>query len=259
MKIFVASPGRSGTRFFANVFRQLTDIPSFHEEWPKCINIVNEDINNHDGIIHEKTRKILELKIQDIENKSKDGNYFEANHMFIKAFVSEVVHAFRDDVFCIYIERDMASYLMSYTQKGRRTNFATDFQLQPHWRGNCLRSNDVYPFYPLVSWNWWEVRARFQAWKTLFENRWYHFPFSKINDQNEWKKLFDKIGIDAKPFSSIPPEMDKHSSNIQESMRARILKHLKDEWETMGKFMYPTDFQKLGIDKTPETEVHYEL
>ena len=60
MKIFVASTGRCGTYFMTKVFQQFTNIPSYHEGTPQCINTVLEEVNNR--LPSPATKKVLEKK-----------------------------------------------------------------------------------------------------------------------------------------------------------------------------------------------------
>lgn len=243
MKIFVASCGRSGTRFMAEVFRALTDIQSYHERWPKCINVMMEDINNHNGTMKPETERLLDMKVQNIRKNSKGGDYFESSHTFIKSFCPKILSSF-DDTYCIYLERPLNDVLMSYAQRGRRSRFPLDFQLLPHWRGNVLRIDAPMGFYGIVAWNWFEVKARYGLLKDQFNDT-YEFDFRLLNDPSEWKRLFKKFGIKAKKFTSLPENLYRHSSNISADHIPSIMRHIRENWNAQGSYNFITDAKKL--------------
>lgn len=248
MLIFCASSGRAGTRFFKEVFSALTDIPSYHENWPKCINVVNEDLNNNEGVVQPNTTIVLQQKVKSIRKiAEKTGSYFESNHMFIKAFCPAVLNAFPGEVYCIYINRNIADMLFSYTQRGRRARFPMDFQLNPGWAGNVLRTAADYGFYETVVWNYFEVKERFRIYKSQFVKT-YEFDFEKINDLAEWYRLFDHFGIEAKKVKRLP-ELYKHSSNITPVLYPSIFKHLRENWHKKGSFNFISDVEKLSGGK----------
>lgn len=246
MYIFCASPGRSGTRFFAEMFKYFTDIPSFHEPLPKCVNGTCQEVNA-DNILSDETNKILDIKIRRIEKASKNGWYFESNHMFIKSLARLLAGIF-DDIGCIYIERPITDYLMSYSQRGKRYKWPLDFQLNPNDDCNKLKMRySDYSFYEILAWNWFEVKARYQKEKYQFLKT-YEFDFRKINDITEWQKLFDHFEVPMKrKLDKIPDDMYRHESGYTEEMIPGILKHIRDNWKTPGvPQLFPTDMEQLA-------------
>ncbi len=247
MYIFCASPGRCGTRFFAEMFKYFTDIPSFHEPLPKCVSWTCKEMNSGDKAITGKTRKIINTKIQRIGDAAKDGWYFESNHMFIKSFFPEVMDEF-NNVSCIYINRPIINYLLSYSRRGKRDKWPLDFQLDPSWRENGGQpDNNDYGFYEMVAWNWFEVKARYLKSKHLFKKT-YEFDFRKINDIAEWQKLFDHFEVPMKrKLDKIPDDMYRHQSGYTEEMIPSIVKHIQNNWKTPGvPQFFRTDVEQLA-------------
>jgi hypothetical protein len=249
MYIFCASPGRSGTRFFAEMFKYFTDIPSFHEPLPKCVNNVCIE-NNSDNTLSNKTREILYKKCQRIIQASKNDWYFESNHMFIKSFSSFVLPFIDHKVGCIYIERPITDYLISYTRRGKRDKWPLDFQVHPEYDKSLLcMPQSAYSFYELITWNWFEVKTRYLEFKQRgIYDKAYEFDFRKINDITEWQKLFAHFEVPLKrKVDKIPDDLYRHQSGYTEEMIPSILKHIRDNWKTPGDpQLFPTDMEQLA-------------
>ena len=249
MYIFCASPGRSGTRFFAEMFKHFTDIPSFHEPLPKCVNEVCAEMNCVDEIVPSETQDILNIKIQRIKKAAKNGWYFESNHMFIKSFFKTIIWPF-EEMGCIYINRPITDYLMSYSQRGKRHKWPLDFQLDPTWEQNELQMKPSdYSFYEILAWNWFEAKARYLKAQYMFKKT-YEFDFRKINDIGEWQKLFAHFEVPLKrKVDKIPDDLYRHQSGYTEEMIPSILKHIRDNWKTPGvPQLFPTDMEQLASE-----------
>lgn len=254
MYIFCASPGRSGTRFFAEMFKYFTDIPSFHEPLPKCVNDTCRMANTKDipPFRHElgKLRNIYDTKIKRIEESARNSWYFESNQMFIKSFSWLVLEHFENKVGCIYIDRPLIDFIMSYSRRGKRRKWPLDFQIYPDWAENeiRLRTGD-YGFYETIAWNWFEVKDRYSRMRGLFKKT-YEFDFRKINDIEEWQKLFDHFEVPMKrKLDKIPSDLYRHQSGYTEEMIPGILKHIRDNWKTPGvPQLFPTDMEQLAAE-----------
>lgn len=247
MKIFVASTGRCGTYFMHKVFGKYAQIPSFHEADPKCINVVLEEVNN--GTESEATKKVLKEKIERIKENSHEGNYFESNHMFIKSFYQPVLDNFENEVYCIYLHRNLLDVLISFSQM--ENHLQLDWLLQSHWKNNCLWTEELLTNYQNIVWNWFEVRERFFECKEHFVKT-YDFSFSDINSVAEWKKLFDHFGIKAKPefykLKKFPKDLETNSLVAKEGKSATSLfEHIRKYWNVKSSegWLFPTDISKI--------------
>jgi len=195
VKIFVVSPGRCGTGFLASIFRTFTDIPSFHEPFPRGIGRVMEEVNT--CAVSEETRKVLEAKIQIIKENSSDGWYLESSQTFIKTFVFDFIEVF-DDLGCIYIHRNLYDIIRSYAKH-------TDFQipeewfLRPGWARNEIYfpCKDEWSWFDIVSFNWFEVKQRFLAFRKYF--KWTkEIDFADISNPDTYYQIFRELGISPK-------------------------------------------------------------
>jgi len=252
MKIFVASTGRCGTYFMTKVFQQFTNIPSFHEGIPKCINAVLEDVNTGTGIQSQSTQTVLKKKVGVITECSVDGKYFESNHMFIKSFYREVLDTF-NDVCCIYLHRNLLDVLISFSQLPNHQQL--DWLLQSHWRGNILRTREPLSNYQNIAWNWFEVRERFAQFRGYFYKTW-DMSFENLNSPKEWARMFDHFGIKAKPefykLKEFPKDLEKNDLVAKEGKSAEeLLKGVRKNWnKTFSKgWLFPTDISKLEEEK----------
>ena len=236
MKIFIAGCGRNGTKFMSQVFSLLTQIPSYHEMPPYCIGETSKDVNNNE-VISDKTRYVFQQKIAKIKHYSKNGDYFESNNMFIKSFIWPVMANF-DDVYCIYLHRNLMDTFLSHADRGWK--FGYDWFLQSHWKKCLLRTSKPMLYYENIMWNWFEIRQRFYHWKDQFVKT-YDFDFKKINDLKEYYKLFehfkipykiiDKLPIFNKSFYNRPEERLNKSISFNYEI---IMKETNKHWEKQG-------------------------
>jgi len=230
VKLFVASCGRTGTMYMANVIGHLTDIPSFHEPSPYCIDRVCEEVNN-DRISPESQRE-LDQKINEITRHSKDGNYCETSNMFIKSFVWSVIDNF-DDIYCIYIYRNTVDLLLSHHMKNPWR--AGAYYLESDWKRNVLRTETRLSWFDRLLWHQYEIRARFDFWKPKFQKTWI-FKFEDIANLDEYYRMFDHFGIDYSKADKLPEfkrnaEMATHlkKGTTKEGLVKEIIKYW-DGW-----------------------------
>lgn len=226
-KIFVAHTGRTGSKFMASVFGLLTDVSSFHEVSPYCIGQTSKEINN--DCISERTQKVIDEKISNI---NAYDNYFEANNMFIKSFVWPLLNVL-DDMYVIYLHRNPHDTFLSLAERCWRMGW--DWLLQPHWKKNFFRTEQEMNFLEAVDWNWHEVRERFLRLKGLFKKT-YDFDFRKINDLEEYYKLFKHFGIKHKKIKELPSfDRNENVSGLPVTERyLDIIDDLNKKWDEPG-------------------------
>ena len=201
MRIFCANSGRCGSLYVSEVFRTLTDLPSFHEPLPWGIGSTLAEVNMKEpGQYSPKTEAELALKVERIRKAEVDGRYFESSQMFIKCFAERILDEFKN-VGCIYLWRNPIETLISRHKKC--TEQEGDWILQPEWSRNALRSTRPMSFYEAVLWEWFEVRERFYRLRPRFKKT-YVLEFSRLNDINEWDRLFDHFGIKRRPRFELP-------------------------------------------------------
>lgn len=218
MKIFVASTGRCGTSFMTQVFGRLTDFPSFHEPLPKGKGCLLQEIND-DMSYSSETVNTLKDKIDCIRGNAVNGNYFESNNYFMRTFVYAVLDAF-DDVYCIYLHRNLvdllASFAVRYVQQGEKRR-----HLEPTWENNILKATGEMTYFEKMAWNYFEIRERFYSLQDRFVKT-YNFDFKYINNVDEWYKMFDHFGINAKRIEKFPVEWKRNTSTMFGSLTEAV-------------------------------------
>lgn len=209
MKIFVASTGRCGTMYMAEVFKALTDIPTFHEPEPFGNDIIRA-VNSVDERKPATVRRIVKEKVDKIE---KWGDYCETSSMFIKVWVDKFLDAFYKDVYCIYLDRNVMDYFASYIQHTEAyTSGHMGSLLHSCWSNNVLKMPESLNWYNTILWNYYEVKARYSLWKFSFKKT-YCFDFEQINNRSEYHRMFDYFGI---PFDRSVPLPDKGKNSLED-------------------------------------------
>jgi len=227
MRIFVAGTGRNGTKFMTSVFYLLTQIPSFHEQSPYCIGQISKEINN--DCISPESQKIIDDKIAKVKCYK---DYFESNNMFIKSFVWSLLDVI-DDMYVIYLHRNPLDTFLSHAERNWKLGW--DWLLQPHWKKNFLRTDQPMNYLEGIMWNWYEVRERFLRLSKYFVKI-YDFDFRKINDLNEYYKLFDHFGVVYKKVESLPA-FDRNENVASKPVTERyldIIDDLNKKWDEPG-------------------------
>ena len=112
--IFCLNPGRSGSKFLAELFNTGEKIKAYHEPKPKMNGVYLDYINNMKLDESYDKRKI---KVQALKRKlsfwNKDTIYCETTHMFIKTFYDVILDEF-ENVKVIRLKRDFFSILKSF-------------------------------------------------------------------------------------------------------------------------------------------------
>ena len=226
MKIFVASTGRCGTVFMADMFRQLTNIPSFHEPKPWCNGDFCYQVNNCVRF-SKPVMKMIEEKVAQVKKDSVRGCYFESNQMFIKSYVNLMLSRFKD-VYCIYLYRNPVEVLLSYYNKCRERE--TEWFLQSNWTKNILETKRKKSFYANILWQCDEIEERYLFYKERFIKT-FQFDFRRINDPEEWKRLFKRFRIKYNDFDKLPIGL----TNRIDADRRKTLDALIENWDKPGK------------------------
>ncbi|KKL45918.1 hypothetical protein LCGC14_2350810 [marine sediment metagenome] len=246
MKIFVCSTGRTGTMFMSQVFSELTDIPSYHEVAPYCIGETCRELNNT-AKYSKETQAVVDRKIESIKNLTIDGNYFEASNMFIKSFCRPVFETF-DDIYCIYIERNMLEVFFSLGERNWQNG--QDWLMQSHWQLNLWRTEDKLDYYSNLTWNWYEVRKRFYSWRGVFKKS-YVFKFEDINNIDEYHKMFNHFKIPFDALKKLPEPKGRilnenaEGKPITERYTSIIVDFFK-KWNREGvEWVFPSDYEEL--------------
>ncbi len=228
MKIFCVSSGRCGTLFVSEMFRKMTNIPSFHEPKPFCVGPMLEEVNNKEWMnFSDETNNVLYEKIDQIKRDSdSEGNYFESSQMFIKSYWTDVLAAF-GQISVIYIERNPIDVLLSYHLKCPWQQ--SMWFMESHWENVLLKTTEEQSFLENILWEWYEIKERWNEYKKLFDKT-YELDFKKLNDMGEWKKLFSHFGIEHRVLDN-PGHLKKNAIKRDDM---ETLKDIREKWKVMG-------------------------
>jgi hypothetical protein len=114
--IFVASTGREGSGFIADIFKDRPNTISFHESRPFCNGerLINSSLSNN----FEKN-KVLKKKFSTIAFQIKNSHakiYVESNHMFLKTFGKFFIKEFDNKFNLISLRRPIIKTVMSFQE-----------------------------------------------------------------------------------------------------------------------------------------------
>lgn len=227
----------------SEIFRKLTIFPSFHEPMPRCDGETLRAANNKEELSEYVMDEFSAKRVQ-IGRDSRGGNYFESSQMFIKSF-DEVAFNFFDDVYVIYLYRNPIQVALSWCRKmATQEPPYNSWHLQSHWDNNILKTRGKLSYYQNCLWECLEIRERFlRLYWDMPQNRTFEFDFKKLNNVNEWKKLFDQFGIKHKPFKKLP---DVNKNDIREDFDKTYIRLMKD-WDEPGELDEPSSdkYEKL--------------
>ncbi|REL25210.1 hypothetical protein DXX93_00650 [Thalassotalea euphylliae] len=202
MFVFVASTGRCGTNTISNIVAKHPAFVSEHEPYPIVLSD-NSEISDFD----EKMLSIQKRKVITILRSATKPFYFEANHLFIKNFIREVIKFIpRDQIKIIHLQRDPVSVASSFyaigsipgvTERGKK------YLLDPSSKDNLIRLSELgqegdycHDFYKCL-WYWYEVEARVEHYMKAYPHHaWFELKTKQLNDKESIYDLISFLGID---------------------------------------------------------------
>jgi hypothetical protein len=191
MYIFVASPGRSGTKFLSELFGSITQIPSFHTPAPECAGRDMWDFNN--GVDIDRR---LNEKVESIKKKARDGDYFESAPTFIKCFGEKITEEFKDHA-VIHLFRDPLFVAKSFSNRssGPDEGNLHRWRLSMHGKKNILQiSGNKLTLYQKNLWEWLEVELRYDKFKETYKKT-FDLSFQDINGCRSYEGMLNHFGI----------------------------------------------------------------
>ena len=205
--IFVATTGRSGTLTMAKLFEAVPGCMALHEPYPAMKNKVLTAASNGDNAyVDHVYRTVKSVNIR----RSASGHryYLEANHLFIKTFIKQVVEDFGDKVSIVHLVRSPLSVansiyrLQDYPGTEEGNHWWLDYRAPTNRiRIGPILDNDPefsHPFYKAL-WYWFEVEVRIAEWKEkLSEVPFIRFETEWFNDRDKTFELLRKLHIEFK-------------------------------------------------------------
>lgn len=191
MYIFVSSIGRSGTKFLSEVFKQVTDIPSFHggelniPDMRCCVGDALVKFNNN------VEAEEIDRKIKQIQKYSVQGNYFESSQLFLGCFVEKAIKTLQP-IYVIHLIRNPLETAKSYVNRNSIPGDTKSVWRPPiKAKRNLLQLNEALltPFQKNL-WNWLENELRFHSYKHQFQKT-FDLDFDVLNKIEVFERLFE--------------------------------------------------------------------
>ncbi len=201
---FTATTGRSGTTSLTEIFKAVPDSASYHEPYPIMNAQWLERASNGDEASarnYFKTVKSVYIRRGAIGARY----YLEANHLFLKTFISPAIEEFGKKLEIIHLVRPAIEVANSIYRIGNwpGTQDGDKWWLSYHAQNNIigiadLLDNDTrlaHPFYKAL-WYWYETEARVAQYKALYPHVKFHdFNTASFNDFEKVCRLFNDLGV----------------------------------------------------------------
>ena len=182
--IFFNSIGRSGTSFSGEIFKNVTNIPSFHGSEKKIRNLIDSKY-----LKNSKNKNMVLDKIKLIDKEAKNGEYCETTQIFIYC-LSEPLLNNHKRLYIVNMIRNPLEVAISYEN---RNSFPS--KEDAIWRiplNSELRFVKITEKLTIFQENlldWVDSQIIFNINKDKYFKT-YEFLFENINNLNEWEKLF---------------------------------------------------------------------
>jgi hypothetical protein len=201
---FTATTGRSGTTSLTEIFKAVPDSVSYHEPYP----IMNEQwleraSNGDEASVNNYFKTVKSVYIR--RGAIGSRYYLEANHLFLKTFISPAIEEFGKRLEIIHLVRPAIEVSNSIYRIGNwpGTHDGDKWWLSYRAQNNVigiadLLDNDTglaHPFYKAL-WYWYETEARVARYKALYPRVKFHdFSTTSFNDFEKVCQLFNDLGV----------------------------------------------------------------
>lgn len=198
--IFCINSGRCGSDYLTQLLSKARNTVSLHEAVPIMNGYPMQKFNDGDD---RELRKLLPLKIRQIQNKSKNGRkiYCETNHSFIKGwgYLIPNVYIPQEQIGVIILRRDIDktafSLLRSHEPPGI-SEWVRTWYLVPNAQRNLSKPAENANFYELCKWYVDEIYLRAEEYKQMFPNiKYVECNLEQLNDYNFVVEIFKYFGL----------------------------------------------------------------
>jgi hypothetical protein len=202
--IFTATTGRSGTLALAELFRAVPGCASLHEPYPimngAALHDAGQGEGRHAAWLYERVKSI-NVRRAAVGHDS----YFEANHLFVKAFIGHAAADLGRRLEVIHLVRDPIDVAMSIYRLEDEPGTARGNQWWLDHRAPANRiaiadaldgdARFAHPFYRCL-WYCYEVEARIHEWRRrLPELRMHRFETEWLNDPARVRALMRDLDL----------------------------------------------------------------
>lgn len=202
--VFTATTGRSGTKTLARLFSAVPGCVALHEPYPIMNGAILQAAATGDAALVERAyRQVKSINI--LRSALGQRYYVEANHLFVKTFIGQVIEDFGARMAIVHLVRPPIEVAMSIfrLQDPPGTPQGNEWWLDYRAPANLIRIADVldadpqfsHPFHKAL-WYWHEVEARIGQWRARRpEVHWLRFETGWFNDADRVFALLDELGM----------------------------------------------------------------
>lgn len=241
--IFVCSPGRSGTKYFSEIFKNMTNIPSYHGGESNLRNIIDS------GVFRDNSNlDIIKDRVDAIKNLANNFGYFDSSQIFIHRLVNHIiVDNYFEKLFVINLIRNPLEVAVSYENRNSAPSFKDDLWRLPLISNDrIIKINKKLTLFQENLFDWIDTQMKFELYKKNFDKH-IVFKFEDINNMNKIKNLFDyfEIEFDEKKFQNLK---DTFLKNENESSSKITKRHITETNELILYLQQLNDYPKIIID-----------
>lgn len=193
MYIFVASPGRSGTKYLSEIFKNHTNMNVFHggENLIKDVIYNKMYVNNNLSYLPQRLSLIKSL------NKNNKG-YVETNQIFIHYLVNGIISNKEfTPLYVINLIRNPLEVAISYTNRNSYPSNPKSIWRQPLNSNSRILKIDSSIKLSIFQENlidWIDTQMKYEKYKNKFD-KYYELNFEDLNDENKLEKMFNYFNI----------------------------------------------------------------
>jgi hypothetical protein len=193
MYIFVCSPGRSGTKYMSEIFKQCDSFISIHGGEQNFRNIIDSGAyrNNNDNIIIDRIKLLKYKSLQ--QNKF---NIIDTSHIFIHRLVEHIIKMnYIKPLYVINLIRNPIEVAISYTNRNSYPSNNNSLWRIPLTSTNrLLKVNKKLSIFQENLVDWIDTQMKFEKYKNVFD-KYYIFNFDNLNNITELTKMFNFFGV----------------------------------------------------------------
>lgn len=186
--VFVATPGRTGTKTLAKLCTAVPNCAAFHEPRPNMNgSILNAYSQNQKNVVEKYFKN---YKVPAIYKACLDKtNYVETSHIFIKCFSDLAVKEFGQRMKVIHLQRDRHAVARSWMRMSSvpGKGFQGPWLPDPYAPEHYIKYEDIIKHSPDFNheyfkclWYWYETEAQVLFFKKQFP----HIPVLKLDTED---------------------------------------------------------------------------
>ena len=241
--IFVCSPGRSGTKYFSEIFKNITNIPSYHGGEVNLRNIIDS------GVFRENNNlSIIKERIDTIKKLSNNLGYFDSSQIFIHRLVDHIiVDNYFKELFVINLIRNPLEVAISYENRNSAPSFKDDLWRLPLISDDrILKIDKKLTLFQENLFDWIDTQMKFNLYKIKFDKH-IVFNFEDINNIDKMKNLFNyfEIEFNENKFEKLRGIFLKNENSIPTKITER---HIKETNELILYLQKLNNYPKTIID-----------